>query len=69
MINITDEQMKILKSSISNLDELLKSENVDSLLLNIDDLIIYNLDENDEPDELGRQLQQIYDEIFIQNQK
>lgn len=67
MINITDEQMKRLKKEIPNIDEIIKSDDVNDLLLTIDDAILDNLDEDDEPTEKGIELQRIYDQIFNQN--
>ena len=67
MINVTDEQVEILKEHIENLNELLESNDVNELLLAIDDVIVYNMDENDEPDELGIKLQKIYDQIYNLN--
>lgn len=67
MINITDEQKQIVSEYIDNFSELIKEGDVNKLLLSIDDVIIYNLDENDEPDEIGIKLQRIYDQIYNQN--
>ena len=63
MINVTN----ILKKHIKNFDELIKSDDVNELLLAIDDVIVFNMDENDEPDELGIELQKLYDQIYNNN--
>lgn len=67
MINVTDEQKNILKKHIKNFDELIKRDDVNELLLAIDDVIVFNMDENDEPDELGIELQKLYDQIYNNN--
>lgn len=59
--------MKRLKKEIPNIDEIIKSDDVNDLLLTIDDAILDNLDEDDEPTEKGIELQRIYDQIFNQN--
>ena len=67
MIYITDEQVKQLKNEIPNIDEMVKSDDINALLLVIDDVILDNLDENDEPTQRGIELQRIYDQIYNQN--
>jgi len=67
MVNITDKQKEILKPHIEELDELIKLDDVQILLDKIDDVIVYNMGEDDEPDELGIRLQRIYDQIYNQN--
>ena len=65
---INEEQIKILKKYIDNLQDLIKNGDVEELLNTIDDLIIDNILANhDEPDYVGIELQRIYDEIYNQN--
>jgi hypothetical protein len=67
MIKVTDEQKKALKNHIDNLEVLIESDDVNELLLAIDDAIIANMDEDDEPDASGIELQKIYDQIYNNN--
>ncbi len=64
---VKQEQKDILRKYIENIDEIMNKEDVDELLDKIDDVIIYNLDENNEPDEIGFELQRVYDQIHYQN--
>lgn len=65
---INDEQIKILKVYIENIDDLIASNDVQMLLDAIDDIIVDNILCNDEePDAEGIQLQKIYDKIFYMN--
>ncbi len=62
------EQIELLKPYIDNIEDLIKSDDVQSVLDAIDDVIVNNiLANNDEPDDEGIKLQKIYDEIFNQN--
>ena len=68
MINITNEQKGKLKQYIENIDELIQGDDVNDLLLAIDDVIVNNiLGNDDEPNEVGIEIQKIYDQIFDQN--
>lgn len=65
---IKNEQTKILKPYIENIEELIVSDDLQKLLDAIDDIVVDNiLGNNDEPDEEGIRLQRIYDDIFNQN--
>lgn len=65
---VRTEQIEKLKPLINNIEELVKSDDIQSVLDAIDDVIIDNiLANNDEPDGEGIKLQKIYDEIFKQN--
>ncbi len=62
------EQSELLKPYIENIEELVKSDDVQSLLELINDVNVDNLlANNDEADNEGIKLQRIYDEIFNQN--
>ena len=62
---ITEEQLEVLKLYIENIEEIIEKSDIQTVLDIIDDLIVDNiLGNNDEPDEEGIKLQQIYDEIF-----
>lgn len=68
MIIITERQKEYLKSYIENIDDLIEKDDIQLLLDTIDDEIVDNiLDNNDEPDEKGIELQKIYDQIYNQN--
>lgn len=65
---VKSEQIKTLKPYIDNIEDIVKSDDVQSVLDAIDDVIVDNiLANNDEPDDEGIKLQKIYDEIFNQN--
>lgn len=64
-----DEQIKILKIYIENIEELIEEDDVQAVLDSIDDIIVDNILKNDEePDAEGIKLQKIYDEIYDQNE-
>lgn len=65
---VKSEQIETLKPYIDNIEDLVESDDVQSVLDAIDDVIVENiLANNDEPDDEGIKLQKIYDEIFNQN--
>ena len=65
---IKNEQIEMLKRYIENIEDLIAGDDVQEVLDAIDDVIVDNiLDNNDEPDEEGIELQKIYDQIFDQN--
>lgn len=65
---IKPEQIEVLKPYIDNIEDLVESDDVQSMLDAINDVIVENiLANNDEPDDEGIKLQKIYDEIFNQN--
>ena len=65
---VKSEQIKTLKLYIDNIEDIVKSDDVQSVLDAIDDVIVDNiLANNDEPDDEGIKIQKIYDEIFNQN--
>ncbi|MCD7817848.1 MAG: hypothetical protein LUH07_02195 [Lachnospiraceae bacterium] len=65
---IKSDQVEELKPYIENIEELIDTDDVQSVLDAIDDVIIDNiLGNNDEPDEEGIKLQRIYDQIMMQN--
>ena len=67
-MKVTNDQVKILKEYIPNIEELITEEDIGVVLDTIDDVIISNiLSNNDEPDADGIKLQRIYDQIFVQN--
>lgn len=67
-MNIKAKRIDTLKPYISNIEELIESNDIQSVLDAIDDVIVDNiLSNNDEPDEKGIMLQKVYDEIFYQN--
>ncbi len=66
---VKDEQIKILKIYIENIEELIEDDDVQAVLDSIDDIIVDNiLKNNEEPDAEGIKLQKIYDEIYDQNE-
>lgn len=71
MINITSEQKQFLKEYVTNIDELIAADDLGELLSAIDDAIVDNIMNNkieqNEPDEIGIKIQQIYDQLYNQN--
>ena len=67
-MNVKDEQIRILKEYIPNIEKLIATGDIGTVLDAIDDVIVSNIIlNNDEPDEEGVKLQKIYDQIFVQN--
>lgn len=65
---MTHEQIEVLKPYIENIEDLIAEGDVQVVLDAIDDVIVDNiLGNNDEPDEEGIMLQNIYDQIYNQN--
>ena len=65
---ITVEQIEALRPYIENIGELISADDVDALLDAVDDVVVDNIvSHNDEPDEEGRRIQRIYDDIAAQN--
>ena len=65
---VKTEQIEFLKPYIENIEDLIKGDDVQALLDEIDDVIVDNiLSNNDEPDEEGIRIQKVFDEIFNQN--
>ncbi len=68
MIKITEEQKKYLLEQSVDVNDALENNDLGALLLVIDDAIVDNIvDHDDEPDEIGINLQRIYDQIYNQN--
>ena len=65
---VTAEQIEALRPYIGNIEEMVSADDVDALLDAVDDVVIDNiLGNNNEPDEEGRRIQRIYDDIDAQN--
>ena len=65
---ITVEQIEALRPYIGNIEEMVSADDVDALLDAVDAVVINNiLGNNNEPDEEGRRIQRIYDDIAAQN--
>lgn len=65
---ITDEQIAALRPYIENIEGLIAADDIDALLDAVDAVVIDNiLGNNNEPDEEGRRIQRIYDDIAAQN--
>lgn len=65
-IHISEEDKKILKKYNINADEY---NDLSELLLEIDDVMTYYVDEHDEPLKEFIELEQVYDRIFYANKK
>ena len=69
MINVTDKQRKLLIEYVPNAEKLIKSDDVNDLLHELDDTLIdIGMDEDYELNEIGHNLQKAYDQIFNQNE-
>ena len=66
-MKVTAEQKKFLEKYIKNLDEVLSSDDINDLLLEIDDAIVDTFDANGKPSEDGIKLQDIYDDLYANN--
>ena len=67
MIEIDKKDYKELKKVIPDIDKLLKEENLDELLDQIDDLVVFNLGNEYEPTAVSRKYQNIYDRLYREN--
>ena len=68
MINITEGQKAYLREQGVAFESALENDDLSALLEIIDDAIVDNIvDHNDEPDEIGIQLQRVYDQIYNQS--
>ncbi len=68
MLNITDEQKKILNKYLDNVNELIDNNNIEKLLIEFDDAIIeFGMDNDQEITIKGVEMQRIYDQIYNQN--
>jgi hypothetical protein len=66
-MKITTEQKKILENYINDLGQILSSDDINDLLLEIDDAIVGTFDVDGNPNEDGIKLQNIYDDIYANN--
>jgi hypothetical protein len=65
---ITVEQIEALRPYIEDIEDLISADDVDALLDAVDDVVVDNIvSHNNEPDEEGRRIQRIYDDIAAQN--
>ena len=65
---VTEEQKKLLSDKMENFDEIIKSGNVNDLLIPLNDLIfMIGMNQNYDLNEMGFKLQKVYDEIYDQN--
>ena len=65
---VTAKQIEVLTPYINNIEELIKSDDVDDVLDAIFAVIVDNiLGNNDEPDSVGIKIQKVYEEIINQN--
>ena len=65
---LTSEQIEFLKKNIDGFDKFLELDDVDGLLDAISDYQLkVGFQKNDEPNELGLRIEQIYDEVLDQN--
>ncbi len=68
MIKITEEQKRYLLEQSVDVNDALENNDLGALLLVIDDAIVDNIvDHDDEPDEIGINLQRVYDQLYNQN--
>lgn len=68
MIVIKSNQVKKLKPYIENIEKIIEEDDVQEVLDAIDDVIVdHILENNDEPDAIGIELQRVYDQIYNQN--
>lgn len=68
MIIVTEEQIKKLKKYLPNIESVIEADDYDEFESQVEHLAVeYGLDENDEMTPLGLELQNLYDEIYYQN--
>lgn len=68
MLNLSEEQKKFIKDNFKDADNMIKTDNLDDILLPLDELITYQgFDDNYLPTKWGNEAERIYDEIYMQN--
>ena len=67
MIEIDKKDYLELKKVIPDIDKLLKEENLDELLDQVNDLIVFNLGKNYEITYISGKYQDIYDRRYREN--
>ena len=67
MIEIDKKDYPELKKVIPDIDKLLKEENLDELLDQVNDLIVFNLGKNYEITYISGKYQDIYDRLYREN--
>lgn len=68
MIIVTKDQIKRLKEYLPNVEDLIAADDLYEFEIEVSQLAVeYGLDENDEMTPLGLELQNLYDEIYYQN--
>lgn len=67
MIEIDKKDYLELKKVIPDIDKLLKEENLDELLDQIDDLVVFNLCNEYDLTAVSRKYQNIYDRLYREN--
>ena len=66
-MKITEEQKKLMGKYISNLEELIKSEDVDEILDLLDDAMLNSLDKDDERTDETREIIKVFDSFYANN--
>lgn len=68
MIKVSDSDMEFLKKNIDQAEEKLKNSEVNDLLQELDELIVYKgLGKDYSPNQFGREAQKVYDSIYSLN--
>lgn len=68
MLNITDSQKQLLLEHLPSAAQCIEDNDIDQLLEDLDDKITeVGFDANYELNELGLELQQLYDQLYSQN--
>lgn len=70
MILLTEYEREFLKHHIENLEEILEKNDFDLLLDEISDItVLKGFDDDYDLTDLGREAQNIYDDVFYRNKK
>ncbi|NBI08308.1 hypothetical protein D3Z33_15755 [Senegalia massiliensis] len=65
---INSEHLEQLELHANNVDEFLKLDNITDILDDTDTILTYlGFDENDDLTDFGRELQNLYDDIYYNN--
>lgn len=65
---INSEHLEQLELHANNVDEFLKLDNITDILDDTDTILTYlDFDENDDLTDFGRELQNLYDDIYYNN--
>lgn len=64
---LSEDDKKFLLKNVPEASSLIEEDEIDELLDAINDFIIFGMDDDGNPDNLGREAQKVFDRIFSEN--